>query len=166
MILYAIDPGVHSSAVAMFRDGALMATAETHRWSYGSWAGPGSIVVEIPRVYPKDPRKGNDLIDLAAAGMRLAGQIEASCIGHVVLTTVFPRQWKGQIPKPIHHSRMITKLSPIEKDILLALKPDLDQHIRTACETYAETRQVRGYSNRIHNVLDAVALGLTKIGRL
>jgi len=191
VILYAIDPGVHSCALAQFTDRALVGLTDTATWKWGpievgapptlilGGLGPVWIVLEVPRA-DKDPRKSNDLIDLNGSGGRLAGQIEGYAAGRATLTLRYARNssagkgWKGQIPKPIHHARLIKALSPAELAIVEAEYTPRRGDPKTALE-YVRRSCVRlatdpnwhtWYKNKIHNGLDAVALGATEIGRL
>jgi hypothetical protein len=178
VILYAIDPGVHSCALAQFTDRTLVGLTDTATWKWGP-IGPVSIVLEVPRA-DKDPRKSNDLIDLNGSGGRLAGQIEGYAAGRATLALRYARNssagkgWKGQIPKPIHHARLIRTLSPVEIAIVeaeyVARRGDPKtalEYVRRSCARLATDPDWHSwYKNKIHNGLDAVALGATEIGRL
>ncbi len=68
MILLSIDPGVHSSGIAFWRDGAL-AQVDFLAPPGHVLEGPAidKLVIELPQVYQGRAQKGdpNDLIDLA-----------------------------------------------------------------------------------------------------
>ena len=59
---------------------------------------------------------------------------------------VSPAAWKGQVPKKIHHPRILRSLSEVEREIVLDVLDLLP----------ASTR---------HNVLDAVGIGLWALKR-
>jgi len=166
MNLFAIDPEKHTPYVSVFIDGKLIDVADMADWTFGPFAGVTRIVVEIPRSYPQDPRKANDLIDIAASGFWLAGQIKQACTGPVDLVRRTPQEWKGSVKKPIHHMRALKKLTPAELGVLQRIKPDVWEHVAQACERLTRSKKVTDYSNVIHNHLDAVALGLTELGRM
>lgn len=61
------------------------------------------LVIEVPQVYQGRRQKGdpNDLVRLAL----LAGNLEALVSTYNVME-VLPSTWKGQVPKPLHHTRL------------------------------------------------------------
>jgi hypothetical protein len=140
-----VDPGL-CSGVAVF-DAGMLTYAIDAGVPGGFWPAVETLVVEIPEVYPgtheEDP---NDLIKVAVcAGRWIEVMKESAARSGVSLTVAdpHPRQWKGQVPKRIHNARVLEKLKPAE----LALVPKL-----------AKTR--------LHNVIDAIGLGLWKLGRI
>jgi hypothetical protein len=64
---------------------------------------PDVMVVEKMRIYPQRKQKGdpNTLIDLAMLGGMIVGAARPL---RVLLPT--PRDWKGSVPKDIHHKRL------------------------------------------------------------
>jgi hypothetical protein len=95
------------------------------------------VLIEMPRAYggrtKGDP---DDLLDLAM----IVGEIKrhyqaAGC----TVELVWPRTWKGTVPKPIHNARVLNALNDQE----LRLLPRI----------------------RNHNMVDAVGLGLWKLRR-
>ena len=141
--MITVDPGVHACGVAIWTDrGAL------------SWAGyipveeltpiwdehGGLLVIEMPRIYPgSGQQKGdlNDLLDLAT----VVGHAEA-IFGKKSTIRVFPGQWKGQVPKKIMTARIQKHMTPLE-------------HSR-----------VEWIGAKDHNTLDAIGIGLWRLGRL
>lgn len=175
MNLLPIDPGVKACALACFVNCTLIAVTNTLTWRWGALHSHTEIVCEAMRVYPHEIKnskpaeliaKANDLIHVEAAGMRLVGQIEASCLStHAVYRPTAP-EWKGQVPKPIHHGQILRALSPAELGILLVIKPDLVSYVAKACARYSRSKALTGYSNPIHNTLDSVGIGLKHLKRI
>jgi hypothetical protein len=100
-----------------------------------------ALLIELPCVYPgarqEDP---NDLIQVA----RAVGQWEQACSFHE-LHHRFPRQWKGTTPKDIHNRRVLAALTDGEREILERLELP---------------------KTKIHNVIDAIGMGLWVYGRI
>lgn len=112
-------------------------------WVLPGWMGSRPLVViEAPRWYPHDHSDVNDLLDLSVYVGELKRFYEA--MGCVV-ELVWPRTWKGNVPKKITNRRTVAALSPGELE-LLPRRPRAKDHD--------------------HNMIDAVGLGLWKLGRL
>jgi hypothetical protein len=91
------------------------------------------LVVEFPVIYPTDKQKGNpnDLVKLAT----MAGMVLAQFQGRIWdMFTPTPREWKGGIPKEIHHQR------------LAAMFPEAEAKMAHVAKSYQ------------HNVWDAIGL--------
>ena len=79
-----------------------------------SWKDLDLVVVEKPEIYQQRFWKGDprDLIDLA---MVVGGIIwSAPCS----VKTVYPKEWKGQVPKYVTDARALGKLTSVEKKVL------------------------------------------------
>jgi len=130
--LLAIDPGEHTGW-AVF-DGACL-------WGCGSGDPPVErakrAVIELPQVYPSHPVPPNDLITLAFLAGRYAGR-------GADVSTVFPHQWKGNLPKDVCAARVRAKLSAREREII------------GRCGVTEK---------QLHNVMDAIGVGLFSMGR-
>lgn len=99
------------------------------------------IVIEVPQVYaPPGKNDPNDLIDLAGVVGAVIGKL--ATVGGTAIWTPRPREWKGNAPKRITTLRVHEKLTATEK----ALIPKLS-------------------ATRLHNVLDAIHLGLVHLRR-
>jgi hypothetical protein len=127
--LIAIDPGA-STGFAVYTDGIL-----TH-------AGTGLpdlmcdvVIVEKPEHRPGGKTPVNDLITLAFT----AGQCASAYHGATVYAFK-PSQWKGSVPKRVHHPRIRALLEPHE----LAVIP----------------------KNAKHDTWDAIGLGLFALKRM
>ncbi len=155
--LLAIDPGLNACGCAWFRHGVLTCArlsghvsptwhsvpqraASTAGEVSGDFGVPERLVIEWPQVYRLGGRAGadpNDLLGLAA----VAGAVAAHYYD-ATINVYKPAEWKGQVPKEVHHARIMRFLSDAEK---LAI-PKLPK-------------------TKLHNVLDAIGLGLFHLGR-
>lgn len=95
-----------------------------------------SVIIEEPTIYPHSKARPADVMALQLKVGQLKGRFEA--IGCQV-ELVQPRTWKRQVPKPIHNIRTLKALSD------------------------AERRIAKG---KRHDVIDAIGLGLWKLGRM
>lgn len=141
--LLAIDPGVHVFGWAFFHKELTacgLTTIAEPSWPWSMWLLE-RLVVEVPQVYSQRHWKGdpNDLVDVALAAGIVIGRTHAGA----VLTTR-PHEWKGNVPKAVHQLRVLALLDTSERDIL------------DGCGV------VR---SKLHNVVDAVGLGLWALGR-
>jgi len=144
--LIAIDPG-NNTGWAHFRNDVLMsagvASFENFHLAQRMIFTGDAVRIEAPRHYPhKEKGDVNDLLDLAVRVGRLQEWCEAQG-AHVEL--VWPRTWKGSVPKPIHNRRVLETLSDVELKVL------------------PKSPRARTYN---HNMLDAVGLGLWALGRM
>lgn len=149
-----VDPGLRGCGVAVMEDGKLkhasyikspntdgrgteawvdMATA-VHSYVYelGALAGTkATLVQEVMKVYPRQKGDAADLLELNGVNGAIAAMVP--CEEYVCY---FARDWKGQVPKAIHNARTEGKLSPEEKQRIVATP-----HLR-------------------HNAVDAVGIAL------
>lgn len=149
MNFIAIDPGKHCVGWARFTVGKLVrcglarSNVEPFEKGLPGLLGeigcaalstePLQVVIEVPRVYPKDRgRNPNDLIDLAT--------VAGACTRLGIPTFIHPAQWKGQVPKAIQHERVRSSLSQEERGVLDAQLAAVPKSLQ-------------------HNVLDAVGIG-------
>lgn len=102
------------------------------------------VTIELPQVYSAGKQSGdpNDLISIAAVAGAWA--CAASRAG-VPFTFIRPAAWKGQLGKAITHDRMIAALTP----------PELTAYAGIDC-----------IQSLMHNIDDAIAIGLAQQGRL
>lgn len=100
------------------------------------------VVLEHPRVYfGKGRNDANDLFCLAGVGAAFAAYLADYCDPQTV--SVFPAQWKGQVPKAVMTKRIQSRLSP-----------DEEAKVQKFSKTYD------------HNTYDAVGILLWDMGRL
>src|SRR5678809_187857 len=109
-MLLAIDPGV-STGWALFKGRDLFMCAQGDPPFIFAVT---SLIIERPQVYPKTSTKqANDLITLA---IQVGGYLAR--FQGVDSMVVLPHQWKGSIPKDIHHPRIWAKLDAAEQAIV------------------------------------------------
>jgi hypothetical protein len=141
--LVAIDPG-ENSGIAVFHFSRLVRCECGNPDTYPTlrpapMPGPWFLQIEIPlysdQTIGKDPQA---LIKLAINAGRWIEKMHAP-----IVRTVYPSQWKGQVPKKIHNGRVLAKLDQAE----LSLIPKLPE-------------------TKLHNVIDAIGLGLFALGRI
>ena len=134
--MICIDPGVKLCGGAVFRGPELV------------WArylpkelmpiALEHLVIEMPRIYPGSGQQKGDLNDLLNLAA-VVGWLEGQTDDS---SRVFPAAWKGQVPKKIMTARILSKLSPTE----------------LGC--------IEQIGAKTHNTIDAVGIGLWKLGRL
>ena len=148
----SIDPGVKDVGVALFNAGELslafllqtkdrivgVTKAIEKAIEEHCLNGIDNIVLEVPQVYRNSPNPKN-LIELAIVDGVFIGKFS-----NAKVTMYTPRQWKGTVKKEIMTKRIISKLSEKEKSrVLLPSRMSL-----------------------VHNIWDAVGVGLKFEGRL
>lgn len=103
---------------------------------------PEAVVIEVPQVYQQRQQKGdpNDLIDVAV----IAGIAAGAAAPFVEPQLVRPHKWKGNRPKALDNTYTFSLLSPEEKAVV------------DGCDVL---------KSKLHNVIDAVGLGLWKLKR-
>lgn len=108
--LVTVDPGVHGSGVCYWYRGVLgCAEYRTSPLDVDDAAGV-VVVCELMVVYPGG-RHAADLVDVSFA----AGVI---CANYPDTIKVPAREWKGQVPKKIHHERLSATASEYELAII------------------------------------------------
>lgn len=153
-----VDPGLRGCGVAEFIGGGLYRAAYipnparegTGYLVYGSMAlavhqwcscDVKGIIIEHPRIYPQSSQqKGdpNDIVSVAAVGAAIAAVRD----WHGV-ESVYPANWKGQVPKDVMTERIRRSLA-VEESVVI--------------EPCAASLK--------HNVLDAIGMGLHKLNRI
>lgn len=151
--LIAVDPGLHACGVAIFTDSvlqdasyiqsdskytALNMIAQSMVYSVLAKTGRmyGNMVIELPQVYPVSKGDPNDLISLAV----VIGALVEGFGGHYT-QLVKPREWGGQTPKKTKNQRVLKALRESEKAKIVSV------------------------GAKDHNTLDAIGIGLWKLGR-
>jgi len=79
-----------------------------------------ALCVEGQKIYPKEKSKGdpNDMVKVAIVAGAMLGVADSLYMLHAYLPT--PREWKGALPKSIHHERLRAKyrewVEPVERE--------------------------------------------------
>ncbi len=94
------------------------------------------VLIEEPTIYPHSKARPADVMALQLKVGQLKGRFET--VGCKV-ELVQPRTWKRGVSKPIHNRRTLKALSAIERKLAEGMR---------------------------HDVLDAIGLGLWKLGRM
>lgn len=157
-LLFTLDPGLRGCGIAYFGDDGTLLHAKYLKNPVKKGGGPEAwlgfmdelqeqntqgklplvvqtFVSEYPQVYRAGTSKGDpdDLLQLASVVATFASNIVAKDY-----LAVRPREWKGTVPKDVHHARVLKALDDHEKLIVEASAPP----------------------SLRHNVFDAVGIGL------
>ena len=156
-ILIAVDPGLACTGLAVFVDGELRSvrgacTDPTRSLQQRVISIAEEVqdagccatrcAMEMPTIYPRAKGKGsgNDIVKLATV---VGAVIAVLYVSEMML--VAPAEWKGQVPKAIHQPRILAKLRENESRILRAVSGE--------------------YGAKLHNVIDAIGIGLYALRR-
>jgi len=131
-----IDPGKHTGWAAWDASPLLAACGVGVPPAFLTIGEHG--VIERPMVYPRSPVPPNDIVTLAIDAGRVVGMA-----GFASVEWVLPRRWKGSAPKAVMHARIFAKLTLAERAIYDRVK-----------------------DGAAKDCLDAIGLGLWKLGRL
>lgn len=154
--LIAIDPG-EDTGWSLWYEGTLAGCGLIHPKDYpelpfriGMPAEVPDLVIELPQDYAGN--RGTDPNNLISLGYKV-GLITGIFGAYYHLMglklnpkLVWPAEWKGQVPKAIHHDRNLPKLRPEEKTLLQDVLSKVPRGKR-------------------HDVKDAVCLGLWRLRR-
>lgn len=142
--LLSVDPG-KTTGMAVFKDKDLCDAYYGMPEDMLNEAGSGAMdlaVIEMPRWYPHEHKIDvNDLLDLSVTVGRFQETLRSQ---GAKVELVFPRTWKGTVKKDIHNRRVLEQLTAAE----LALLP--------------KRPRAKDFD---HNMIDAIGLGLWKLGR-
>jgi hypothetical protein len=116
-------------------EGMIFEVTRARAWT---WETIDLLVVERAEIYPHGEARPNDLSQLLIVAGTVAGYV-----AHRRLCLPYPKEWKKQVPKEIHHRRLLEGLTQEEHAVLDAALRGVPMSLR-------------------HNVLDAV--GLAKWG--
>jgi hypothetical protein len=143
--LLAIDPG-NTTGVALFinRDLVLAYATPFEKFISNPERVANELVIEMPKWWPQAHEEIDDLLKVA----RKVGRIEQhyARLG-VRVSDVWPNTWKGSVPKDVHNDRVLKMLKSSELLIL-------------------PRRSKRAKFPFDRNMLDAVGIGLWKLGRM
>ncbi|MBL4769468.1 MAG: hypothetical protein JKY94_17480 [Rhodobacteraceae bacterium] len=172
MISLGFDPDLHSSGIAIVEDNKLQAVALTHVpasvtgtracltniWSALDLQLPvmdvESIAIEYPQVYNAAKTKVNvDPMDLIRLTLVAGGASALFSRIYPIADQAFclPAEWKGQVPKRVHHKRICEAL-----DI-----PYVEQSGKIIPAWPSHTQVIgRITPSKAQHVLDAIGLAL------
>lgn len=170
--LIAFDPGLHNPALAVFQGGVLVyasrikvpSSLKSTKLAMGarcvgvaaeafkalqniSLEGPVTFVTEWPKVYRGSKAKGDpaDLLPLAGTGTALATLLAQRYPGLEIVTPI-PFEWIGNLPK--------------------ATTGDPRESVRGVRIWSRLSESERGKVALSHDAIDAIGIGLWKLGRL
>ncbi len=128
----SVDPGVSYYARARWEESHLVSVSLEPIKSTGDLpyeellrGGLQLVVMELPREHGSSQAQANDILDLAFA----AGLVCGRYYSHVTYT---PGTWKGQVPKAVHHPKIMASLTQDEKKLLAGLTKTSLKHIMDA----------------------------------
>lgn len=107
--------------------------------------------IEMPLIYGTVHKKGdpNDVVDCVAVGAAVAVALQEQDCGPFRVFSVPPSSWKGQLEKKAMTERIISKLTEEEVDLVAREKANFATPV-----------------SLMHNVYDALGIGLHYFGRL
>jgi len=156
----AVDPGSSLAGVALFHQGVLekaalirpnpahpyLVAAGVERWwltiqakDYGEPLQLHVLAVEGQQIYRHSKGDPNDLLGLAYCAGAVHARIHAD-----QRKSILPRSWTGGVPKEARVQKTLRALTPAELDLVMTLKVP---------------------KSLLHNVIDAVGIGLYTLGR-
>lgn len=153
-MVLAIDPGTKGIGWARFTPAGTLTEAGLARTTA---RGLHLAAISLSYQIPKDPevyveemtyRPGDrrsvprDLLRVQWIGAAVASAVSSAGIP----IPVTPAKWKGQVPKVIHHPRIVKALTAGEVECMDRGLADVPEGLR-------------------HNVLDAIGIGLWAVGR-
>ena len=145
----AIDPGI-DAGWALFVEGRLTDCGMGNLPEPSTLPPVCLVIAERPHIH-RGTRNPDDIVTLAIdLGMRLRPYRDAGKI----VDTYLPVQWKGNVPKEIHHPRVMRALTV--------------QELATVARVFEAKRTARAWlvpPGKQHNVKDAIGLGLFGVGR-
>jgi hypothetical protein len=132
-----IDSGVNSGVATFQGHWLVSADLDTN---YNVLYKADRLVYELPIAHSEGRSKcdPNKLIKLAVLAGRLTAGTSWECVEQI-----YPITWKGNVPDQILYTRILNKLSLAERMVI----PKLPK-------------------SKLHNVLDAVGIGLYDLGRM
>jgi hypothetical protein len=181
-VILALDPGLNSPGIAIFREGVLLradrANTSEHaslpdgeRWlrvarvlaafaaKYTGGTNALTVIFERPQWYQRGKSKGdpNQLVGIAGVAANLTGIL--SCRYHVSVSSPTPAEWIGQLPKTCRACGANKKKCPECRGS--AWETPRGRFIRKRLSE-SELALVPDQNDAI----DAVGLGLFALGRL
>jgi len=125
-----IDPGVKYLGWAFAQGTRLIACGYLGRIEDAAQLrahAPDVCIIEKPQQYAASKARRRDVTDLTLS----AGEVKAYVSAPRTLLWE-PREWKGQVPKPIHQARILSRMTCAELSILPVRKTERG-HVVDAC---------------------------------
>ena len=142
-MIVTVDPGI-ATGWALWEEGIMTLAdcglGDPRSSTRHKIADVSCVWIESPTIYPRSKAKPNDIVKLAIKAGYWWGIYDQFAVD---VHLVEPRTWKGQVPKTVHHKRVMGKLASFEKTII---------------EVFFRSGKIAPGDR--HNVLDAVALGV------
>jgi hypothetical protein len=166
----AIDPGADTCANAIFARDVLIAVSFALPPDWDPLADEPSIVV-VERMQADERTRHVDVRHVLACQWNAA--LCAGCLAGRTGAAVqwyTPTEWKGSEPKPIQHKRLWAVLTPAERIILggRVTEVAIDRAVEKGALRRWKISGADCYPRacKVHNLLDAAALGAVHLGRL
>ena len=140
--LVAIDPG-KKAGVARFGDEDLVEALLVSPDKLPGAPQADKLVIERPTIYPGSRIRPSSIITLSIDVGRLVQWVAAKN-PNIEVEYVQPRRWKGQRPKNVDCRYTLSLLNPAEERIV---------------------NDSRCPPSQLHNVIDAIGIGLWALGR-
>lgn len=150
------DPGVHRIARAIFVNRQAVSIDYLPACETVSRTLPASFLgIEKPQIYQNTPTaQANDCLDVWGAACWFRAEVRRNSVRVLSERIVSPEEWKGQLPKPVHHARLWEAMAESERALFPA---DTEERIRKGIQRGGYTN---AKGNDFHNLLDAVGIGL------
>lgn len=145
MNILALDPG-ECTGFAVFQDGVLRWAGVTTLLETLAFR-PDRLVIEIPNAHESKGEKRSKRDPQAIVTLAITCGQWIRHISAPDTVRLFPSVWKGQVPKTAHNARVLACLAP---------------HELQAFHFYTDGLA----ASKLHNVIDAVGLGLFNLGRM
>lgn len=160
----AIDPGVTAGWALFTSAGELSACGlgdPPSEYDANNVLRHG-VLIEHPWHRPGSAAsQPNDEIALGVNAGEHGGRFRAA---GVPVMYVKPHEWKGSVPKSIHHDRVWSKLTTTERAIADAGVPGMYGYMVKVSD-FLSGRRATEPKSKHHNAMDAIGLGLFKVGR-
>jgi hypothetical protein len=140
LIVVAVDPAARCAYYAIFENDTLQSVGISKPKPRDNLPYSAHWVFERPRKYTRFAAAHKDLDRLLKMNATFQRRVRKA---GGIITEVYPQDWKGNVPKEIHHRRIQSVLSAEEAALVAG----------------------PGDSEYDHNLYDAVALGLWHLGR-
>lgn len=169
--LLAIDPDTKAGCACAYFD---VASQRLNHVVFDSMPGTAFVTTVVVERMQADGRTRDidvrDLLECQFVGALAAGYALGLTMRTAELVHYTPTEWKGSIPKPVHHDRLWKILSEHERAVLggAETKAQIDRAVEKGALSRWSKPGAAYYPRSFvtHNLLDAVALGCFHLGRI